>query len=501
MPEPQSVAASRAGTDFALWRRRTLIVIGILLLLRLVSLAFNTTELFFDEAQYWFWGKEPAFGYFSKPPLLAWLIGLATALFGNSEFAVRVASPVLHSATAFVIFAIGDRLFDPRTGFWSAVTYATLPAVSLSSTIASTDVPLLFCWSLAILAFLRLERSPTLASGAMLGLAIGAGLLAKYAMAYFFLCAAIYAVAGRRKPAFWQNSAFWLAVAVSAAMIAPNIWWNSQHQFATVSHTGDNIGWDGSLHFRALFEFVGSQFGVFGPILFGMFLVTAFRLITEGMDRSQRLLLCFSLPVLVLILFQAILSKAYANWAATAYVAGTVLVADILFNRIPLWWGRWSLGIHSFVFAVIAVSVAFSRPGELGLPDELSPFARMHGAREIAAAARQHAESSGNWTVLVDNRRLAALMNYYLRDSGLEIRSWRAGPVARDHFELDQAFQDDPADRALLATADTNPAQIVASFARVELLGEVKPAGGVARAVWFYSLSDFRADAQGTQSQ
>jgi hypothetical protein len=493
--------AGRVGTDLGLWRRRALIVLGVLLALRLISLAFNTTELFFDEAQYWSWGKEPAFGYFSKPPLLAWILGAVTAIFGDSEFAVRMASPVLHSLTAYVIFLIGDRLFDPRTGFWSAVTYATLPAVSLSATIISTDVPLLLCWSLAILAFLELERAPTLASGALLGLAIGAGLLAKYAMAYFFLCAAIYALGGPRQPAFWRHGAFWLAVAVALAVIAPNIWWNTQHQFATVSHTGDNIGWDGSLHFRALLEFVGSQFGVFGPILFGMLLVTAFRLITEGMDRSQRFLLCFSLPVLVLILFQAVLSKAYANWAAPAYVAGTVLVADILFNRIPLWWGRWSLGIHTFVFGVIAVSVAYSQPGEHGLPDELSPFARMHGARAIADGIRQQAATAGHRTVLVDNRRLAALMNYYLRGSGFDIRNWREGAVARDHFELTQSFQENPADRVLLATADTNPAQIIASFAGAELLGEVKPAGGVARAVWFYSLSGYRPAAPETDGQ
>ncbi|MCB1460735.1 MAG: glycosyltransferase family 39 protein, partial [Nitratireductor sp.] len=69
------------------WQRLAIIVLGAILAARIVSLWFNNTELFFDEAQYWAWGKEPAFGYFSKPPLLAWIIGLVTAIFGNSEFA------------------------------------------------------------------------------------------------------------------------------------------------------------------------------------------------------------------------------------------------------------------------------------------------------------------------------------------------------------------------------------------------------------------------------
>ena len=493
MPRPDAATqALRGSTD---WWRRTLVVVGVLLALRLLALAFNSTELFFDEAQYWSWAKAPAFGYFSKPPLLAWILGVVTAVFGNSEFAVRLAAPVLHSATALVIYAIGDRLFDPRTGFWSALTYATLPAVSLSSTVISTDVPLLLCWSLAILAFLQVEKTGSLGSGVALGVAVGAGLLAKYAMAYFYLCAFVYAFAAGSRSRFWRTSSFWLAVLISGAMLAPNLWWNAANQFATVSHTEDNIGWDGGLHLRALAEFLGSQFGVFGPILFGMFLVTAWRLISEGMNRSQRLLLSFSLPILVLILIQALLSKAYANWAAPTYVAASVLVADILFNRIPLWWGRWSLALHTFVFMVVAISVAFSSSVELWLDGDQSPFARMHGARQIAAAVRQQAAKAGYHTVLVDNRRFAALMRYYLRDSRLDVLSWRGSARARDHFELTGAFQDRPVDQALLATPDTNPAPIVSSFDQAELLGDIEPEGLVARKVWFYALSGYRPES------
>ena len=41
-------------------------------LARLVLLRFNRTDLFVDESQYWLWGYELAFGYYSKPPLIAW---------------------------------------------------------------------------------------------------------------------------------------------------------------------------------------------------------------------------------------------------------------------------------------------------------------------------------------------------------------------------------------------------------------------------------------------
>ena len=47
------------------------VALGALLAIRLVALVFNRTDLFFDEAQYWAWSVEPAFGYYSKPPLIA----------------------------------------------------------------------------------------------------------------------------------------------------------------------------------------------------------------------------------------------------------------------------------------------------------------------------------------------------------------------------------------------------------------------------------------------
>ena len=174
------------------WTRWLWLALGALLLIRLVALAFNRTDLFFDEAQYWTWSLEPAFGYYSKPPLIAWAIALSTSVCGTSEFCIRLPSPLIHTATAATIFALGARLYSPRTGFLAALAFATLPGISLSAGIISTDVPLLLAWALALAGFAALidDRAawwPAL----LLGFALGLGLNAKYAMAYFVLCAGI----------------------------------------------------------------------------------------------------------------------------------------------------------------------------------------------------------------------------------------------------------------------------------------------------------------------
>ena len=340
------------------------IILGLIFLVRIISLWFNNSELFFDEAQYWFWAQELEFGYFSKPPLLAWVIAWTTSICGSdSEFCVRLSAPVLHIATAVLVFLSARQLFDDKTGFWASLLYATLPAVSLSSTIISTDVPLLFCWSLALYAYIRLGKEFNLGWALLLGIAIGLGLNAKYAMIYFVLCGLVHMVAEQQEYTPPRKSGFWFAVAIAGLMMVPNILWNFENGFVTVSHTGDNIGWAGfEPNWRGLAEFFGSQFGVFGPIAFGILIAATFRMAKDSISPAHRLLISFSLPIILLIMVQAVMSKAYANWAATAYVAASILVAEIMVNRIPWGWLR-----TSFAFTVLFLWRLLSQYVLLGL--------------------------------------------------------------------------------------------------------------------------------------
>ncbi len=148
---------------------------------RLYALWVSDIDLFFDEAQYWYWAQDPDFGYFSKPPLLAWLIAGSTALFGDSEFGIRALSPLCYGVTAAFGGGIAYRLYSAHAAQWTAAMLVLLPGVSVSATIVSTDVPLLLCWSAALYCWVRYAQEGGL-WWIGLGAALGHGLLAKYAM-------------------------------------------------------------------------------------------------------------------------------------------------------------------------------------------------------------------------------------------------------------------------------------------------------------------------------
>src|SRR6185312_1858250 len=241
---------------------------------RLVWLAVGHADLYPDEAQYWLWSLHPAFGYYSKPPLVAWLIAATTALFGEDELAIRLAAPLLHFGASLVIFAIGRRLYDARVAMWSAIAYATVPGVSASAALISTDAPLLFCWAVALYALIRAREPGGERWWIAVGIATGFGLLAKYAMAYWLLSGLLFLLLFRDERRHLKR--FLGATAVALAIYAPNFIWNALNGFVSYRHTRDNAHLGGPLlHPTHFLEFLGSQFGVFGPIFFAVLILVA----------------------------------------------------------------------------------------------------------------------------------------------------------------------------------------------------------------------------------
>jgi 4-amino-4-deoxy-L-arabinose transferase-like glycosyltransferase len=225
----------------------TLLLVVALTAVRIAVLFTTPLELYPDEAQYWLWSRELAWGYYSKPPMVAWLIAGSTAIGGDAEAWIRLPSALAHGLAALALYGVGARLSGPWTGFWGAALYSLMPAIQLSSGLMTTDAPLLLFLSLALLACAYLfqaeaARSPAPAAAA-LGLALGLAFLSKYAALYFVIGLVIHAAASREARRRWTPAALAALVAAFAVTVAPNLLWNAGHGFATVTHTASNANW------------------------------------------------------------------------------------------------------------------------------------------------------------------------------------------------------------------------------------------------------------------
>ena len=190
--------------------------------LRLVALWVDQTDLFVDESQYWLWGQSLDFGYYSKPPLIAWVIRLVTELAGSIDsFWVRFPAPIFHAATATILFYAGRQIFDDRAAFWVAVTYITLPMTSLGSYLISTDTIMLPFFAAGLWAYMRALETGKNGPAIWAGLAIGVGFMAKYAAVYFLMGAGLAAIfVPVLRPNLKQLAVFLIAFAVVAGSLS-----------------------------------------------------------------------------------------------------------------------------------------------------------------------------------------------------------------------------------------------------------------------------------------
>ena len=450
------------------------LALALLLALRLTSIILTPLNLGPDEAQYWRWSETPAWGYYSKPPMVAWLIGITTSLFGHAEWAIRLASPIFHTGTALLLFLCGRLVWSPLTGIIAGLCWALMGGVWLSSTLISTDVPLLFFWSLSLVCLLNLRQGGGLPFAIGLGVALGLGFLSKYATIYFVIGLALASLYDSRTRNVILSLKGVAALMTFLALFGPHILWSMQNGFKTISHTADNARWDASLmNPENALKFFGDQFGVFSPvhfllllILFGALALSRTTLFKS--DHTARVLLAFTLPPLLIILVQAFISRAHANWAASAYPAACLLIA-VWTVHAKGWvkfatWGGFAANLLIGLVYTSALMMPMEHMLKLGPANASSKNTRAWP--ETLSIVQDTAKKLGATSIIVDDRENWHTFDYYGRDGVLKLplKSWRKSGVPKSASEDLPITESDAANALLLIDHEVDIALMRADF-------------------------------------
>lgn len=466
-------------------------VVVVFVAARLAGLTMSHVELSVDEAQYWLWAKSPAWGYFSKPPLLAWILAGTTGLCGDGPACIRAPSALAWGVTAVLVFAIGRALYGVRVGVFAGLSALLAPGAAFSSRIASTDAPLLLLWSAALLALVRLRAGGGWVWAVVLGLGLGLGLLAKYAMLYALGAAALAAVFDpptRRALLSWKGA---LAGVIALVVIAPNLMWNLGNGLVTARHTAGNALDDGlSPGLTEPLVFLIAQFALAGPVVFAGWLGAVTATVRGRSAPADRVMLAFSLPILLVVTVLAGLGEANANWAAPALIAVFVLGAATLSQGAR---GRaWLTGGLVLCLVIQTALIIMDAHADRLLIAGRAPYARALGSEALTRVVADRAEAEGVRTVVAETRSHLALMTYYGRDRAITVKAWPAALAARpqDHFQMTRSLSGRETG-PVLAVAPCPGAGRFKGWGRVTDLGPVQdPADGGRRTVHLVRLED-----------
>jgi 4-amino-4-deoxy-L-arabinose transferase-like glycosyltransferase len=383
-----------------------------------------------DEAHYWDWSRHLDWSYYSKGPLVAYLIRLgceifgpwAQALTGTEMLAVRLPAVVCGALLLAGLYTLAVQAFaSDRLALGVVGVALTLPILNAGSSLMTIDAPFCcaWCWALVFTHQAVLGRSAWCWPAA--GLCVMLGVLAKHTMVLFVPCLALFLLTAPALRSLLWRPGFWILTGIGALGGVPILIWNALNGWVTLKHTQTHIGIvEGpSIHWLGPLNYLALQF----LVLLGFWFIAWARAVWESRpSRESRLearyLWWMSVPVIVFFgLFSLKNGGGEPNWPVAGYLSGLVLTASWLADyvrRCSALQRRWTLaatigfGVFGLTLTVIShnsllvqpLLLRWSSPDEPSLVRRLDPTCRARGWRYLAQAVDRIRTETGPDTVI-----------------------------------------------------------------------------------------------------
>lgn len=402
-------------------------LIALATLARYFFVASGQLDLVQDEAQYWDWSRRFQLSYYSKGPLIAWIIALFTAVFGDTELGVRFGAIMGSLAAQLILyFGIARLMNKPRLAVITLFILNTMPLFLASGILMTTDNPLLVCWLAALFCLHASVLYPDARwPAAGFGLAMAVGILAKYTMLGMAGVAVLHAVVLWRQGLLPKGHAQRLSLAIGAGVLAgllPIVIWNMQNDWVSFRHVARLAGvapavTDKIIGFRPdrVLEYIGGQLGLIYPwwmafMLYGggRALVRCLRRARDvspraGREIAESALLCSGFwPFFLFFFAWSFHTRVYANWPAMCYASGVILAAYAVDGVLEKYrssvatggvaalrgatgipWTRRLLPCWAGISIVFCLAMYAQEPISRFLPEKVNPTARLKGWADL----------------------------------------------------------------------------------------------------------------------
>jgi len=484
-------------TEDKRWLYRALWVIFFLGCFRLCYATIAPFDLVHDEAYYWDWSRQFDWGYFSKPPMVAWLIALSTSLGGSSALFVRLPAVMIGTVGLVWMYFLAAHFYGRKAGCFAVCVAAATPGNAAMSLLMTIDAPFLFCWGAALCAFWRLfepgsQRRLWLAAAVA---TVGLGLLSKQMMIVFLVLGGVFLLSGREDRRELLRPTYWLWFSGSILFLSPVLWWNHRNGWVTVQHTWGHFGGEGLGFWKRLvsfLEFLGGQLGVVSPVTFFLLLAVLWAAVKAipRLERKERYLFTFSGLPLIAFLVLSLIQRVEPNWPAAFYLAAIVLTVGVALKKVDL---PVLPEVHesSVVLAVAIgatfVAVTYLVPFGFGLEgSNLDLAVRLRGWRQLGETVGGRIallpKPDETFVMVTEGRALASELAFYLPNQP-RVYLWTPGTEAQSQYDIWGGPRNNAGWDALIVTkvGYRVPTGISRLFERVSALGQVEVSIGAGR--------------------
>jgi 4-amino-4-deoxy-L-arabinose transferase-like glycosyltransferase len=376
-----------------------------------------TLPLHPDEAYYWLWSRHLALSYFDHPPMIAYLIKLAT-LFSQAELWVRLPGLLVSVACSIFLWRLAKDLFErDDIAAASVILLNVYPVTMAGSIIISPDVPAFLFWTASLWAFWRIIKTGNAAWWYVLGVMFGMSLLSKYTCVLLGPALLAYLVFSEDRK--WLTTIHpYLASVLALLVFSPVIIWNYSHEWLSFAfQLSHGIG--GSTYkLSRFFDYVGGQLLVASPFiwLLGIWASGAFFF---RKDKRMLFLAITSLPIVLFFGYSALKKPGEANWPAMAYVSMSIAVCAYFLDGGRVRRGIF-IGAVIFAFLLSGLTLLHARFTVLPLAKYSPKLAYTDatnwfwGWREIGSVLESRPDTK---IIIVQSHQAAAEIIYYTHET------------------------------------------------------------------------------------
>ncbi|MDD5276690.1 MAG: glycosyltransferase family 39 protein [Methylovulum sp.] len=394
--------------------------------LRVAYLSVNGLDLIGDESYYWDWSRRPDWCYYSKPPMVAWLIGVFTFM-GGGDYAAVVRLPAVALGMVFLgyFYATARAFYSAQAAALALLLILATPFNVLANFIMTIDPPLYCFWMMSLYYLRKALFDNCQSAWFWAGLATGAALLSKQVALIIPLMLVCFLLLNQSRHKIFKRE-FWFYLLPVMVSMVPILLWNQQHDWVMFGHSKGHFGIKESAtlvkQLGQAGEFLLFQVLLVSPVIFVLTLIMGFKATARFTQLSQeeQFLILMGPILLVGILALSFVQKVQGNWPMPFYFSAFILLSG---QWVAGAWKKWLK--TGLLIGYLMVSLTYALPLLIQVFNlhntVVDPTYRFRHWRELAAAIdleRQKILSSAQRTFVValGHRYLASQLAFYLPD-------------------------------------------------------------------------------------
>ena len=281
-----------------------------------------STDLFHDEAFYWFCSQKLSWGYLEQPPMVSFLIYLGNLVIPN-ELGARIIFVLLNTLSIYAL----EKILKPKNFPLFVAIALSVGVLSIGGFLAMADNALIFFTATFFLLYKRYVNEDKFTVTLLLGVNIAGILYSKYygLLPIFFVVASNISLFKRRS--------FYMIIAICAVLLLPAIFWQYNHGFISLKyHLFDNLSRPFML--ESLTGFLMGQILITGPLIGLILLFASFRYTSQ--NKFENALKYTLVGTFVFFLLATFKFEVLPHWTSAAMIPMVLLSYKYLDSGIQL---------------------------------------------------------------------------------------------------------------------------------------------------------------------